>query len=306
MPADTRTDLNALPVFAAVAEAGGFTAGAERLGMAKAKVSLMVSRLEAQLGTSLFARTTRRVVLTEAGQALYAECVPALRGVEESIAQVGSAGNLTGVLRISVAVDYAAQSLAPALAAFAARHPGLELDVRTSDRVVDLLKEGIDLAIRVGWLRDSSLRATRLGEFEQHVLAAPAYLKAAGPIKVPADLASHAWVALTLLPAPLTWKFASARGQTRTVRMNARLRTDSGGTLRALLENGMGVSVMDSLSSAQAVREGRLTRLLPQWSLPKGGVYVVYPPGRQVPAKVRAFIDFYGDWLVSSPANNWH
>ncbi|NPC54080.1 LysR family transcriptional regulator [Caenimonas soli] len=297
MPDRTHIDLNSLPVFAAVAEAGGFTAAAEKLGMAKAKVSLTVARLEAQLGTSLFARTTRRVVLTEAGQALYAECVPALRGVQESLAQVGNAGNLGGVLRISAAVDYAAQSLSPALAAFAARHPGLEIDVRTSDRVADLLKEGIDLAIRLGWLRDSTLRATKLGDFEQHVLAAPAYLEAAGPIKVPADLAQHAWVALTLLPTPLTWKFASARGQTRTVRMNARLRTDSGATLRALLENGMGISVMDSLSSAQAVHDGRLVRVLPQWSLPKGGVYAVYPPGRHVPAKVRAFIDFYGAWL---------
>jgi DNA-binding transcriptional LysR family regulator len=291
------TDLNALPVFAAIAETGGFTAAAEKLGMAKAKVSLAVARLEAQLGTSLFARTTRRVVLTEAGQALYAECVPALRGVQESLAQVGSAGHLRGVLRISAAVDYAMQSLSPALASFAAKHPGLEIDVRTSDRVADLLKEGIDLAVRVGWLRDSSLRATKLGEFEQHVLAAPAYLEAAGPIKVPADLARHAWVALTLLPTPLTWKFASARGQARTVRMNARLRTDSGATLRALLENGVGISVMDSLSSAQAVQDGRLIRVLPQWSLPKGGVYAVYPPGRLVPAKVRAFIDFYGGWL---------
>jgi DNA-binding transcriptional LysR family regulator len=294
------TDLNALPLFAAVAETGGFTAAADKLGLAKAKVSLAVARLEEQLGTSLFARTTRRVVLTEAGQALYAQCVPALRGVEESLAQVGNAGQLGGVLRISVAVDYAMQSLAPALASFAARHPGLEIDVRTSDRVADLLKEGIDLAIRVGWLRDSSLRATKLAEFEQHVLAAPSYLEAAPPIRSPADLAQHAWIALTLLPTPLTWKFVSARGQSRTVRMSARLRTDSGATLRALLENGMGVSVMDSLSSAQAVQQGRLLRLLPQWSLPKGGVYAVYPPGRHVPAKVWAFIDFYSGWLERS------
>src|SRR5687767_4527170 len=105
------TDLNALPLFAAVAETGGFTAAADKLGLAKAKVSLAVARLEEQLGTSLFARTTRRVVLTEAGQALYAQCVPALRGVEESLAQVGNAGQLGGVLRISVAVDYATQSL---------------------------------------------------------------------------------------------------------------------------------------------------------------------------------------------------
>lgn len=290
-------DLNALPVFAAVAETGGFTAAADRLGMAKAKVSLTIARLEAQLGTSLFARTTRRVVLTEAGQALYAQCVPALRGVQDSLAQVTSAGELGGVLRISAAVEYAVQSLAPALAQFAARHPALELDVRTSDRVSDLLREGIDVAIRVGWLRDSSLRAVKLAEFEQFVLAAPAYLEVAPPIEKPADLAQHAWLALSLLPSPLTWRFTSARGQIRTVRMSAQVRTDSSATLRALLETGMGVSVMDAPSSAQPLRQGRLLRVLAGWSLPRGGVYAVFPPGRYVPAKVRAFVEFYGAWL---------
>lgn len=298
MASESRLDLNALPVFAAVAEAGGFTAAAERLGLSKAKVSLAVSRLEAQLGASLFARTTRRVVLTEAGQALYTQCIPALRGVQESLAHVAGAGELRGVLRISVAVDFAMLFLAPAIAQFAARHPALEIDVRTSDRVADLLKEGIDLAIRAGWLRDSSLRATKLAEFEQHVLAAPAYLKNAPPVKTPADLAGHAWVALTLLPTPLTWKFASRRGRGQTVRMNARLRTDSAPTLRALVQGGLGISVVDSMSSAQAVGEGKLVRLLQDWSLPKGGVYAVYPPGRHVPAKVRAFIDFYKSWLA--------
>ncbi|MBI2770970.1 MAG: LysR family transcriptional regulator [Burkholderiales bacterium] len=300
MPTIPSADLNALPLFAAVAEAGGFTAAAERLGLAKAKVSLAVSRLEAQLGASLFARTTRKVVLTEAGQALYAQCVPALRGMQEALAQAGGAGALTGVLRISVAVDYAVQSLAPAVARFAALHPGLEIDVRTSDRVSDLLKEGIDLAIRVGWLRDSSLRAAKLAEFGQMVLASPAYLKQAPAIREPADLAGHAWVALSLLPSPLTWKFTSARGQVRTVRLKAQLRTDSGATLRALLQSGAGLSVVDSLSTAHALREGKLVRVLPGWSLPRGGIYAVYPPGRHVPSKVRAFIDFYSTWLAKA------
>jgi DNA-binding transcriptional LysR family regulator len=128
-------------------------------------------------------------------------------------------------------------------------------------------------------------------------LASPAYLERAPPIKAPADLADHPWAALSLLPSPLLWKFTSPRGQTRTVRMTAHVRTDSAATLRALLENGVGVSVMDTQSTAEAVRQGRLIRVLPGWSLPRGGVYAVYPPGRFVPAKVRAFIDFYSAWL---------
>jgi DNA-binding transcriptional LysR family regulator len=290
-------DLNALPVFAAVAETGGFTAAAQQLGVAKAKVSLDIARLESQLGVTLFSRTTRRVALTEAGQALYAQCVPQLRSLQEALAQAGGERELAGTLRISAAVDYAAHTVAPAVAAFAALHPGLEIDIRTTDRVVDMLKEGIDVALRMGWLRDSSLRAAKLGEFEQHVLASPAYLQRMPPITEPGDLAAHEWIALTLLPAPLTWAFTSPKGQRRTVRVSARLRTDSVGTMRGLLQSGSGISVLDQFSSDEAVQAGRLVRVLPGWTLPRGGLYAVYPPGRHVPAKVRAFIDFYAAWL---------
>ncbi|HSV35835.1 MAG TPA: LysR family transcriptional regulator [Ramlibacter sp.] len=290
-------DLNALPLFAAVAETGSFTAAATQLGVAKAKVSLDIARLEAQLAATLFTRTTRRVALTDAGQALYAQSIPLLRGVQEALAQVGEEGALTGVLRISAAVDYAAHTVSHAVAAFSALHPKLEIDLRTSDRVVDMLKDGIDVALRMGWLRDSTLRATRLGEFEQYVAASPAYLRQAPRIARPENLAAHEWVSFSVLQAPLTWKFTSARGQHRTVRVSGRLRSDSVGAVRALVQSGCGVAVFDQFSTADALRSGELVRLLPQWSLPRGGVYAVYPPGRHVSAKVRAFIDFYAGWL---------
>ncbi|MEP6823247.1 MAG: LysR family transcriptional regulator [Ramlibacter sp.] len=291
------TDLNHLLVFAAVAETGGFTAAAEQLGVAKAKVSLSVSRLESQLGVTLFSRTTRRVALTDAGHDLYARCVPPLRAVQDVLAQVGGEGELTGTLRISAAVDHASQTVSRVVAAFAAQHPGLEIDLRTSDRVVDMLRDGIDVALRLGWLRDSSLRATRLGDFAQYVLASPAYLASAPRIAHPRDLARQRWVALTLLPTPLTWKFSSARGQVQTVRVSGMLRTDSASALRSLLQEGCGVSVMEELSAAGPLRTGQLVRLLPQWSLPRGGIYAVYPPGRHVAAKARAFVDFYQAWM---------
>lgn len=299
MTAGANTDLNALPVFAAVAEAGGFTAAAQRLGVAKAKVSLDIARLEAQLGVTLFSRTTRRVALTEAGQALYAQCIPPLRGLQEALGQAGGERELAGLLRISAAVDYAAHTVAPALAAFAARHPALEIDLRTSDRVADMLKEGIDVALRMGWLRDSSLRAAKLGEFEQYVVAAPAYLERMPPITHPRDLALHEWIALSLLQSPLTWQFSSAKGQRRSVRVSARLRTDSVGALRGLVQSGCGISVLDEVSAGPALLGGQLVRVLPGWSLPRGGVHAVYPPGRYVPSKVRAFIDFYAAWLAA-------
>ncbi len=295
---DGAPDLNQLWMFAAVADGGGFTAAAGRLGVAKAKVSLAVARLEASLGQPLFARTTRRVSLTEAGQVLYEQSVPALRNLQDALEQAANPRQLTGTLRIGAATDYAADPLSPALAAFAASHPQLQIDLRTTDRVVDMLKEGLDLSLRLGWLRDSSQRARRLGTFEQYVVASPAYLKRVGMPSQPADLAALDWVALTLLQSPLTWKFTSPRGQVRTVRVNARLRTDAVGSLRSLLVQGAGVSVMDHLTAAQALRRGELVRVLPQWSLPRGGVHAVFAPGRHQPAKVRAFVDFYEAWLA--------
>lgn len=295
-----RTDLNSLLVFAAVADTGGFTAAADQLGVAKAKVSLDISRLEAQLGMSLFARTTRRVALTDAGQAVYDACVPALRGVQASLASLGAAGagaQLSGNLRIATTVDQAVQSLAPALTEFAALHPALQVELRTSDHVVDMVKEGIDVAIRLGWLRDSTLRAVRLGEFGQTAVASPAYLREHGTPRHPQDLVAHRWVALTLMATPLTWKFTHADGQSETVRLRAAMRVDSAATLRALLESGAGISIMAEPSTACAVRAGWLVPLLAGWSLPTGGIHAVYPPGRHLPAKVRAFIDFYGAFL---------
>ena len=294
-------DLNALRIFAAVADAGGLTAAGDRLGFAKAKVSLELRRLEAHLGVSLFSRTTRRVTMTDAGQSLYAHCIPMIRDLDESLLRVASrTAALTGTLRVAATVDHATQTLAPAVAEFARLHPGLQIEIRTGDRVMDLVKEGIDLALRFGWLRDSTLRAIKLGEFEQHVVASAAYLKQAGRPRRPEDLAEHAWIALTLLRTPLTWKFTGAGGHIRRVRMNARLKTDSSVTLRSLLHCGAGISALDQVSAEASVRAGLLTRVLSEWSLPHGGVYAVYPPGRNLPATVRAFIDFYGPYLKRS------
>ncbi|VXB10744.1 DNA-binding transcriptional regulator, LysR family [Massilia sp. 9I] len=294
-----RIDLNDLLVFEAVAESGGFTAAAERLGVATAKISVEVGRLESKLGMALFHRTTRRVALSDAGQTLYEECRPLLHGLTEALERAASGREqLGGTLRISTTVDHAALSLAPALAEFAGRHPHLAIDLRTNDRVVDLIDAGIDVGIRLGWLRDSSNRAVKLADFEQYVVAAPGYFERRACPANPEDLASLDWISLTLLPTPLTWKFASQLGETRTVHVTSRIRVDSPSALRALLQEAMGVSVMDQFNAQEGIATQRLMRVLPEWSLPTAGIYAVYPPGRQVPAKVRSFIDFYRRYLT--------
>jgi len=293
-----KIDLNDLLVFEAVAETGGFTAAAERLGVATAKVSVEIGRLESKLGVALFNRTTRKVVLTDAGQTMYEECRPLLHGLTEAIERAGSGKEeLAGTLRISSTVDHATLTLAPALAAFAQHHPHLAIDLRTSDRVVDVIEEGIDVAIRLGWLRDSSLRAVKLGEFEQYVVASPSYLRCVKRPNIPEDLVNFDWVALTLLPTPFTWKFSGNTGETKTIHVKARFRVDSPGALRSLLQQHVGVSVLDQFNAQEGISSKRLIRLLPEWFLPSAGIYAVYPPGRQLPAKVRSFIDFYRQYL---------
>jgi DNA-binding transcriptional LysR family regulator len=289
---EKRGELKRLAVFAAVAEGGGFTAAAERLGSTKAMVSAQVRRLEAELGATLFVRTTRRVTLTEAGRRLFEESTPLLRELEAALDRVGgSDGVLRGTLRLTVPSNYLAGGLAAQLAQFAGQHPRLQLDLLATDQVLDLVGEGIDLAIRGGWLPDSTLRAVRLGQFEQWIVAAPAYLARHGLPRAPQDLAVHRWVTLSLLRAPLTWTF-SRGGTRRVVRMQSAARCDTPTAVQELVREGLGLSALTDYMVRADVEQGRLVRLLPGWSLPSGGIHAVYPASRHVPARVRALIDF--------------
>jgi DNA-binding transcriptional LysR family regulator len=292
-------DLNSLTFFDCVVDAGSFTGAADRLGVAKAKVSVQIARLERQLGVALFTRTTRQVTLTDAGRALIDQCQPLLRGLSDALAEAGNEqGELSGMLRISTTALQASQSVGPALVEFAALHPRLQIDLRTGDKVADMVAEGINLSFRMGWLRDSTQRAILLREFSQFVVTSPAYIKQRGRPKRPEHLAQHDWLSLSLLPTPLTWKFSHADGKDVVVHMNSRMQVDSASALMSLIEHGAGVSAMEEMTIKDALAAGRLVKLLPAWSLQKGGVYAVLPPGRHVPAKVRAFIDFYRAYLA--------
>jgi DNA-binding transcriptional LysR family regulator len=285
--------LDRMVLFAAVAEAGGFTAAAERLDTSKTLLSHQVRRLEAELGTALFTRTTRRVTLTEAGERLLRDCAPALRELTAAVERAAATrARPMGTLRITAPPEFASGMLGMALGAFARQHPELQVELVSSSEVLDLVRERLDLAIRVGWLRDSSFRATRLGDFEQFVVASPAYLARAGVPQRPEDLVRHRWIALTVLRAPLSWRFTAANGNQRSIRVQAIARANSPDGVLGLLRGGVGISVLTDIALEPDLRSGRLQRVLAQWSLPSGGIYVVYPSTRQVPAKVRAFIDF--------------
>jgi DNA-binding transcriptional LysR family regulator len=230
---------------------------------------------------------------------LHARCAPLLGELRAAIDSVHApSAALTGSLRVTAPIDLSSGSVAPALSRFAQLHPALAIDLRSADGIADLLAEGIDVAIRMGWLRDSSLRAVKLGEFDQYIVAAPDYLRRAGVPTEPEDLATLDWIAMTRLPTPLTWQLTGPDGASRTVQTRARIKADSSGALRALLQGGAGISILHQYAVQDDLRTGRLVRVLPQWSAPRGGTWAVLPPGRHLARNAQAFIAFYREHLL--------
>lgn len=294
-------DLNALPVFFALASNGSFTATAEQLGLTKTKVSLKIKALEQQLGVQLFRRTTRQVSLTAAGAQLYQQTAPLMSNLQQQLWSVQQGEQqLAGNLCISAPEDYCREVLIPLLAEFAALHPALHIELKSSDQVKDLIKEGIDLTVRVGWLKDSSQKAQRIGHFEQWLVASPAYLQRQGEPKQPADLAEHAFISFSLLPSPLLWSFQKGADHQQQL-MKSRFSVSSSAAVSALVLQGVGVAVLTHYSAGPLLAQGKLVRLLPDWQLQDGGIYLVYPPGDHRPAKVRLFVEYLRQQLGNQP-----
>ncbi|RDS86729.1 LysR family transcriptional regulator [Dyella psychrodurans] len=292
-------NFNRLAVFVALVRAGSFTAAAVQLGMTKAMVSQHLLRLEQELGATLIVRSTRRMALTEAGAAFHADCVQLLEQAQAAIERIGDRRNTpTGTLRLTTSTDYGMAVVAPALADFRKLHPQLSMDLVINDQISDLIAERFDLAIRIGWLRDSSLRAARLGGFRQLVMATPAYLAEHGVPRRPEDLAAHPWIAMSALNAPLRWTFTRGSGTRRVVRMRQAMQANNAAAVRALVLHGAGISVLPDYLVQEDIQAGRLQVLLAQYRVPEGGIYAVYPDP-QPPAKVRGFIDFMRDRLAS-------
>ncbi|RVU33345.1 LysR family transcriptional regulator [Rheinheimera riviphila] len=295
-------DLNSLLLVQALAASGSFTAAAERLGSSKTKISLQIKALEQQLGVALFRRTTRQVSLTAEGALLVERCLPLLDELRDELQQLQlrtqTAVELSGTLVISAPEDYSNRVLVPLLLQFQRLHPKLQLDLRSSDQVQDLIKQGIDLSIRIGWLQDSSLKAQRLGDFAQWLLAAPAYLEKFAPPQQPDDLKTMNLIAFTLLPTPQQWRFTQGN-QLMDLRLPSNIKTSSTQTVTSLLLHGAGLGVLPDYSAKTMLQQGLLQRVLPEWQLPGGGIYAVYPPGPHRPAKVRQFVAFLQQYLAA-------
>ncbi|MCX7053976.1 MAG: LysR family transcriptional regulator [Proteobacteria bacterium] len=288
-----------ISTFAKVVELGSFSRTAERLGLSTSAVSRQVSELESHLNARLLNRTTRRLSLTEAGQSFYEHSVQVLADLDDAEASVRvDMAEPRGTLRLTCGVSFGTRYLAPALAEFSARHPDVLLDLDLSDRVVDLVEEGFDLAIRIGQIGSQGMVSKRLGWTQIVCCASPAYLaRRSAPIREPADLAQHECLSYTNVAMPNAWHFEGRDGgESRvTVRVPPRHRANNGQVLASLAVQGLGIVYEPDFIVAQEIRTGQLVPLLPDHLPPRSPIAAVYPSRRHLSAKVRSFVEFLAE-----------
>lgn len=284
--------LDAIKLFVRVAESGSFSAVAREANIGQPAVSKQVAALEAHLGAQLMHRTSRGLTLTEAGHAFYEAGVKLLADLEAAEALVGAGQSRpSGLLRVSLSAGFGRLQIVPLLPAFHTLYPAVTVETLVSDRFVDLIEEGIDVAIRIGDLADSALVARRIAVTQRVTVAAPAYLERAGSPVDPPALDRHACIAFVFQRQPRPWTFRRD-GTLIEHRPNGVMRTNDAEHLRVAALAGMGIAQAPRWLFSADLAEGRLIELLTDWPGERSPIHAVYPAGRRPPGKLRAFIDF--------------
>jgi DNA-binding transcriptional LysR family regulator len=283
--------LEAMAAFVAVADLRGFAPAARKLGLSPSAVTRLVAGLEERLTTRLLQRTTRSVSLTDAGARYLERARRILNDLDEAEAAAQAEhSEPTGRLVVAASNLFGRLAVAPVLSDYLARHPGVVAELTLSDRIVNLVEDGIDVAVRISELSDSSLHARRVGATRRVVVAAPSYLARRPPPRTPDELADHAVVQFTgLHPAP-EWRFV-VDGRPLALALRPVLATNSADAAIGHAERGGGLAMALAYQVADAIRAGRLAVVLAEFELPPQPIYLVYPSARLVPAKVRAFVD---------------
>ena len=296
--------LTSMKTFAAVVDSGSFSMAADRLGISRAMASKHISYLEEHLGTRLLQRTTRKLTLTEIGSAYYERCTQILADITE--AEEGAA-HLTeaprGTLRMTVPVSFGLLHMGPLISEFLKRYPDVRIDVLLVDRRVDLIDEGLDLAVRIGALAESGLIAKRLGSDRIAITGAPDYLKRHGVPETPADLARHNCLTYSYATAGDEWRLKDRDGLQHTVKVSGSLRASNGDMAKLAALEGVGLIRQPLFLIGADLRAGRLVEVLADYHSEELGIYAVYPSRKHLSAKVRAFVDFLSDAFALK--NEW-
>ncbi len=293
--------LELMRTFVAVADGMSFTAAGRRMGRSKALVSKHVGELEDRLGVRLMNRTTRSVQVTEIGRAYYDRAralIAEFDSLEDSVKS--EAGHPRGRLKITAPQTLGELELMEMLKAFRLRYPKLDLDVFLADRIVDLIGEGYEVALRVTTLMDSTLIARKLCDVRLVLCATPSYLEIAGKPQQPQDLVRHTCIVDTNIRWRESWRFGDAETGD-VVRIEAGLSVNSATAVHRSVRDGMGVGFIPEFAVARDLKAGRLVSLFDEQNPHKLGVYLVYPHRLHLSAKVRAFIDFTADWYTPQP-----
>ena len=272
-----QSDLQGLAVFSKVVETKSFSAAARSFDTTTSAVSKRIAGLEQHLGVQLLSRTTRRVSLTEAGTTFYAHALRILADLaeaEDAVARLG--GGVRGTLRVSGPVIFGERHIASVLPRLLTRHPDLRVDLSLTDRFVNLAEEGVDCAVRIGSLADSSLIGSRIGEVETAVCASPAYLSERGTPKTPHDLATHDCMRFSLVPMAREWRFGGPDGADFTVPVSGRLVMNNGAAMACALVAGAGIARLPRFLVEDAIARGELVEILHDWRTKPSPVHVVH------------------------------
>lgn len=281
--------LDRLAYFSAVAETGSFTRAAERMGVTKAVVSAHIARLEEEIGTSLFTRSTRQVRPTDAGLMLHDRCRRILHEVEEAENEIShSLSEPRGILRLTAPNDYGQSVLLPLLADFRRLYPACGVDLHLDDQLTDMQTGNFDMAIRLGWPADSALKSRHIGSFRQFLVASPQLVAASPVLNSPADLETLPFIANAALRNPVSCRFNRDSEEVQVKVAPVASVNTTPAVLGAALA-GMGFAILPDFLVNEPIRQGRLHTLLPDWELRTGGIFIIFPPARFRLPKVTAF-----------------
>ncbi len=288
--------LLAMSVFVKVVEQGSFARAAERMNMSTSAVSRQIADLETHLTTRLLNRTTRRISLTESGQAYFERALHLLADLEETEAVVSSSTvNPRGTIRLTCSTSFGVPHLAPAIGAFQSRYPDVRFDISASNRFVDLVEEGLDLAIRIGDLGNPNLIARRIGSMRLVACASPDYLKRNGTPKHPDDLAHHNCFTYEYAPVKNQWTFQDRKKSEIKVRIDGSVHANNGEMLTAIAEAGVGIALEPDFIVNSLLASGALVEILKNFRPAPYNIYAVYASRRHLSAKVRTFVDFLAE-----------
>jgi DNA-binding transcriptional LysR family regulator len=293
-------DLNHLAAFVRVVHDGSFTAAARALKLPKSSVSRSIAQLEQDLGVRLLHRTTRKLHLTEAGTAFHERVSRALADIDEATSATSDLQReLKGAIRVTAPVDLGVWAVAGILARFVRRYPGVNVDVRLTPRVVDLLAEGFDLAVRAGPVRDQSLIARRVGEFDLFLYASSKYVARKGVPSNIDDLTRHDSILLRTETGTLHWRLFSPTGEERVLQPRGAIAADDISFIKRTVLAGGGIALLPQFICAREELAGKLVRILPEWRVGGSPLHVVYPSARYVPQRVVALRDYLIEQLGS-------